>query len=124
MFIIPQDRPLVIEAQVNPINVNDVFVSQTAVLRVSSFDMRDTPDLIGSVTNVSPDSFTEPQTGAEYYRAEIELPQSELSKLRPDQVLIPGMPLDAFIRTGEHTPLAYMTEPIMKYFSRAMRDGT
>lgn len=123
MFIVPQDRPLVIEARVDPIDVNKVHATQQVVMRFQAFDMRETPDLMGTVTRVSPDSFVEPSTGRSYYRAEVELPKSEMAKLSPDQVLIPGMPVNSFIRTGEHTPLAYLTAPLTRYFDRAMRDG-
>lgn len=124
LYIVPQDKPLVIEAQVDPINVNRVFATQEVVLRFSSFDMRETPDLFGTVTHVSPDAFTDLQSGASYYRVEVELPNEELSKLSDEQKLIPGMPVESFIRTGEHTPIEYMTAPLTRYFSRALRDGS
>ncbi|MDO9524683.1 MAG: HlyD family efflux transporter periplasmic adaptor subunit, partial [Gemmobacter sp.] len=123
MHIVPQDRPLVIEAQVEPRNVNEVYVGQDVILRFSAFDMRETPDLIGQVTRVSPDAFSEAQTGRSYYRVEVVLPNAEMSKLSKGQVLIPGMPADTFIKTGKHTPLAYLTEPLTRYFDTAMRDG-
>ncbi len=75
-----------------------------------------------SVTQVSPDAFTDPQTGRSYYRVEVELPKAELSKLTADQVLLPGMPVDTFIRTGEHSPLTYLTSPLTRYFKKALRD--
>jgi len=123
MYIVPQDRPLLIEAQVDPMNVNEVFVGQEVILRFSAFDMRDTPDLFGTVMRVSPDAFTDAQSGRPYYRAEIELPATELAKLAHGQVLIPGMPADSFIKTGRHTPMAYLTRPLTRYFDTAMRDG-
>lgn len=122
MFIVPQDRPLVIEAKVRPINVNSVHVSQEVVVRFPAFDMRQTPDLIGRVVLVSPDAFVDSATSESYYRAEVELSEAELSKLSPDQVIIPGMPADAFIRTGEHTLLAYLMAPLTRYFGAALRD--
>jgi len=122
LFIVPQDRPLVIAAQVEPLEVNRVFVDQKVVLRFPAFDMRSTPDLFGRVTRISPDAFTDQQSGRSYYRAEIELPKSEMAKLDAGQELIPGMPAQTFIRTGEHTPLTYLTKPLTRYFQRAMRD--
>jgi HlyD family secretion protein len=124
MYIVPQDRPLLIEAQVQPMNVNEVYVGQEVILRFAAFDMRETPDLIGVVLRVSPDAFTDPQSGRSHYRAEIELPKTEVAKLTAGQVLIPGMPVDAFIKTGAHTPMTYLTEPLTRYFDSAMRDGS
>lgn len=122
LFIVPQDRPLVIAAEVNPIDVNRVFLDQKVVLRFPAFDMRSTPDLFGRITRISPDAFSDPQSGRTFYRAEIELPKSEVAKLASGQELIPGMPADTFIRTGEHTPFSYLTKPLTRYFQRAMRD--
>jgi len=122
LYVIPQDRALVIEAEVDPININDVYTTQDVILRFSAFDMRTTPDLFGKVVQISPDAFNDPQTGRSYYRVEVALPKEELSKLKPEQTLIPGMPVDTYIRTGEHTPLTYLTSPLTRYFSKAMRD--
>jgi HlyD family secretion protein len=124
LFLVPQDRPLVIQAQIPPINVNEVHAPLQVVLRFPAFDMRQTPDLIGTVTRVSPDAFTDAQNGRSYYRAEIELPKSELAKLPKGEVLLPGMPVDSFIRTGEHSPLTYLLEPLTRYFRTALRDNT
>lgn len=123
LYLVPQDRPLIIEARVSPINVNEVYADQKVVLRIAAFDMRDTPDLFGSVTRISPDSFVDQQTGASFYRVEIQLPEAELTKLQPGQVLIPGMPVDAFIRTEDRTPLAYLLSPLTRYFEKAFRDA-
>ncbi len=123
LFLVPQDRPLIIESRLEPIHVDQVFPGQSVVMRVSAFDMRSTPDLFGSVTQVSPDAFSDPQTGDTWYRVEIELPEEELVKLGEGQTLIPGMPVDTFIRTQDQTPLAYLMAPLTGYFSKAFRDG-
>lgn len=123
MFIVPQDRPMQIEARVSPININAVAIGQEVVIRFRSFDMRETPDLFGKVTLVSPDAFADTATGETYYRIEVELPEAEMSKLAADQVVIPGMPVDAFLRTGEYSPLTYLMQPLARYFGTAMRDG-
>ncbi len=123
LFLIPQDRPLLIECRVSPINVGSVHVGQDVVIRFPSFDMRQTPDLIGQVTKVSPDAFTEPGSEGTFYRIEVMLPDEELAKLGETQVVIPGMPVDAFLRTGEYTPLAYLTRPLTRYMNTAMRNG-
>jgi len=123
LFIIPQDRPMVIESRVSPININSVHIGQEVVIRFRAFDMRETPDLLGRVTRISPDAFTDATTGASFYRVEVELPEAELAKLHEGQVVIPGMPVDTFLRTGEYSPLTYLTQPLARYFKDAMREG-
>lgn len=123
LFLVPQNRPLIIEARVNPINIDEVYTGQEVLLRFAAFDMRDTPDLYGSVIQVSADAFVDEQSGASFYRAEIQLSEEEAAKLAEGQVLVPGMPVDAFIRTEDRTPAKYLMSPITRYFERAFRDG-
>lgn len=123
MFIIPQDRPLVIAARVDPIHIDKITLGQPVNLRFSALDQRTTPELTGEVAKVSPDAFVDQARGLSYYRAEITLPEAEQAKLPENIRLLPGMPVEAFIRTGERTPLAYLTKPLTDYFSKAFRDG-
>lgn len=124
LFILPENRPLLIESRIRPLNVNSVHVGQEVVVRFPSFDMRETPDLIGRVLHVSPDIYSESETGATFYRAEVVLPEEEVKKLAEDQIIIPGMPVDTYLRTGEYTPLAYILKPLTRYMGSAMREGS
>ncbi len=64
MYIVPQDRPLVIAAQVQPTDIDQLYVGQQAVLRFTALDQRLTPELFGTVTHISADAFAEENTGA------------------------------------------------------------
>ena len=123
LFLIPQDRPLVIAAQVEPIHVDQVFVSQEVVVRFSAFDSRTTPELFGTVVQISADAFVDERSQVSYYRAEIHLPEGELAKLPDGLVLIPGMPVETFIRTDERSPMAYLIKPLADYFTKAFRES-
>lgn len=121
LFLVPQDRPLIIEARVPVINVDEVAPQQKVSLNFSAFHTRDMLQMEGRVTRISPDAFTDPQTGQSWYRAEIQLPQEELAKLPEGETLVPGMPVEAFIRTRDRTPMAYLVEPLATYFNKAFR---
>ena len=123
MFLIPQDRPLVITVQVPPIDIDQVYVGQNAVLRFSALDQRTTPELFGKVTKVSPDAFQDDASRMSYYRAEILLNEGETDRLPANVTLIPGMPVEAFIRTEDRTPLAYLIKPLADYFAKAFREN-
>ena len=123
LYLIPQDRPMVIAAQVEPIHVDQVFVSQEVVVRFSAFDSRTTPELFGTVVQVSADAFIDERSQVAYYRAEIRLSEEELGKLPEGLVMIPGMPVEAFIRTEDRTPLAYLVKPLTDYFAKAFRES-
>ncbi|AXI48310.1 HlyD family type I secretion periplasmic adaptor subunit [Sulfitobacter sp. SK012] len=123
MYLVPQDRPLVIAARVQPIHVDEVSVGQAVKLRLSSLDQRSTPELTGHVVQISADALEDDATGQPYYRAEITLDAGELGKLAEGTVLVPGMPVDAFIRTAERSPMAYLIKPMADYFVRAFRES-
>ncbi|MDJ0826270.1 MAG: HlyD family type I secretion periplasmic adaptor subunit [Rhodobacter sp.] len=123
LFLIPQDRPLVIASRVEPIHIDQVFVGQEVVVRFSAFDARTTPEMLGVVTQVSADAFVDEATQGTFYRAEIELGEDELTKLPEGLTLIPGMPVEAFIRTEDRSPLAYLVKPLTDYFAKAFRES-
>ena len=122
LYVIPQDRPLVITARIAPIHIDEVSVGQTAELVFSAFSARDTPHLTGRVTLVSADALSDPQSGATYYTAELELAEGERARLG-DRLLVPGMPVEVFLQTGRRTPLAYLVKPFTDYFAHAFRES-
>ncbi|MFO1202624.1 MAG: HlyD family type I secretion periplasmic adaptor subunit [Tabrizicola sp.] len=121
LYVIPQDRALVVTARIAPIHVDEVAVGQEAEMAFPAFQARNTPHLHGRVTRISADALTDPQSGAAYYTAEIELAAGERARLG-DRALIPGMPVEVFLQTGRHTPLAYLLKPFTDYFSHAFRE--
>lgn len=121
LYIIPQDRPLVIEAQIQPIHIDEVRVGQEVRLVFPAFSSRTTPEMFGKVSVVSADAFNDQKTGATYYRAEIVLEAEDMVKLG-DKELLPGMPVEAFIKTGDRSPMAYLLKPFTDYFQKAFRE--
>lgn len=122
LYLVPQDRPLVISTRIAPTDVDEVFVGQSVTLRFPAFDMRSTPELFGQVRQVSADAFVDSASGASFYEAEIVLNEGEASRLG-GETLLPGMPVEAFIRTEDRTPLTYLLRPLTDYFNRAFREG-
>ena len=123
MYLIPQDRPLITAAQVSPINIDELFVSQDVTLRFWALDQRPTPELFGKVVKVSADAFVDEATRTTYYRAEIILNDGQFDRLPAHITLIPGMPVEAFIRTSDRSPLSYWVKPLTDYFAKAFREG-
>jgi HlyD family secretion protein len=122
LYIVPQDRPLVIAAQVSPIHVDQVHIGQPVELVFSSFSSRTTPHLRGKVSVVSADALTDQATHASYYRAEITLDDGEIAKLGTN-ILVPGMPVETYIQTESRTPAQYLVKPFTDYFSKAFRES-
>jgi HlyD family secretion protein len=122
LFLVPQDRPLVVAAHVLPTDVDQVHVGQEVRLKLSSFDQRHTPEVVGRVTQVSPDAFEEEATRSSYYRVEVQIEPGEAERLPDGVEILPGMPVEAFIATGSRTPLDYLLHPLTSYFAKAFRE--
>ncbi|MDG1864180.1 MAG: HlyD family type I secretion periplasmic adaptor subunit [Yoonia sp.] len=123
MFLIPQDRPLVIATRVRPTDIDQIHLGQDVTLRFSAFDQRRTPELMGTVTLVSADIFQDDATGMSYYQTEVQLNEGEIARLPEDMILIPGMPVEAFVRTADRSPMDYLLKPLADYFAKAFRES-
>lgn len=121
MYIVPDNDRLQVEAKVQPQDIAQVKVGQYAVLRFSAFDTRTTPEIDGEVTRVSADTSTDQRTGMSYYTIRVGLPPEELKKLG-ELKLLPGMPVEAFVQTGERTVISYLMKPLYDQFMRAFRE--
>lgn len=122
MFIVPGDQPLIISSRVEAVDIDQVHLGQIAELRFSAFNQRITPDVSSRVIFVSADILQDDLTGMAYYRVDL-LPEPEDLAGLDDKVLLPGMPVEAFLRTDNRTPLSYLMKPLTDYFGRAFRES-
>ncbi len=111
MDIVPDDDKLIIEARINPTDIDIVNPGVEAQIQLTAYNQRQTPQLPGRVTNVSADRLEDPKTGDSYYLAMIEIDQDALKKLA-NVKLYPGMPASVQIIAGERTPLDYLLAPL------------
>ncbi|MFV0473465.1 MAG: HlyD family type I secretion periplasmic adaptor subunit [Pikeienuella sp.] len=121
LYVVPSDANLIVEVQIDTRNVDQVFPGQEARLRFPAFSSRTTPDLAGKVTQVSPDAFTDDQTGRSYYLVQLAMDPGEIEKISHVE-LVAGMPVEAYIRTGDRSPFTYFTKPLADYFNKAFRE--
>lgn len=122
MDIIPLDDNFVVTSKVRPIDIDNVKVGMMAEVRFSSFSARTTPAIFGKVTVMSQDVI-EPQTAQEqpYYQARVEVDDKDI----PEEIrgrLLPGMPADVVISTGERTFAQYVLKPLTDTFYKSMRE--
>jgi HlyD family secretion protein len=120
MLIVPEADNLTVEAKLNPQDIDQVQPGQKAVLRFSTFNQRTTPELNGTVIRVSADLTTDQRSGVSYYTVRISIPEAEVARLGGLK-LLPGMPLEAFIQTGDRTVLSYLMKPMADQIARAFR---
>ena len=119
--IVPSDATLIVEARVNPADIDQVARDQPVSITLSSFNQRSTPQLNGRVTNVSADLLSDDRRDTHYYEVQITFDDGELDRLK-GRDLVPGMPADVFIQTEDRTVLDYLLRPLTDQFRRAMRE--
>ena len=122
MLVVPQQSRLSIETRVSPIDIDKLSLGQPASVRLPGLDVRTTPELAGAVSRISPALSRDQVTGAQFYSVRIALADGELDKLPAGQLLVPGMPAEAFMRTADRTVLAWLVEPLAGPLGRAFRE--
>ncbi|MCA6123293.1 HlyD family type I secretion periplasmic adaptor subunit [Bradyrhizobium sp. WSM 1704] len=122
MMIVPKADDLSVEAKVNPADIDKLQVGQKTVLRLSAFNQRTTPELNGIVTRVSADVTTDQRTGQSYYTIRVSMPPEEVARLGSEVKIIPGMPVEAFVQTGDRTMMSYLMKPLSDQFMRSFRE--
>ncbi|HEX2839998.1 HlyD family type I secretion periplasmic adaptor subunit [Hyphomicrobium sp.] len=129
MLIVPNADRLVIDAKVAPQDIDQIRTGQLAHVRFPAFNQRTTPDMTATVTRVSADLMMDQQPhpgqvqqgAAPYYSVRLTLTE-EASKKLGNLRLVPGMPAEVHITTGERTALTYFTKPLSDQFSRAFKE--
>ena len=121
MLIVPETDTLIVEAKVEPKDIDQVQFGQPVVLRFSAFNMRTTPEINGTVVRVGADTSADQRTGQSYYLVRISMTPEEIAKLG-EVKLTPGMPVEAFIQTGNRTMLSYLVKPLHDQLKRAFRE--
>jgi HlyD family secretion protein len=118
MMIVPSGDDLAIDVRIATSDIDQVHVGQLAHLRFPAFNQRTTPEIKGQLTRVGADLSKEAQTNQVFYTARIHIDEDQRNILK----LIPGMPVEAFIATGERTALSYLVKPVTDQFARAFRE--
>ncbi|MCK5549358.1 MAG: HlyD family type I secretion periplasmic adaptor subunit, partial [Hyphomicrobiaceae bacterium] len=121
MLIVPRADNLTVEAKVAPSDIDQLHLGQTARLRFSALSQRTTPEITGTLNRISADITTNERTGASYYTVRVVLSAEEVSRLG-DIALVPGMPVEVFVTTGDRKVLSYLVKPLTDQITRAFRE--
>ncbi|WP_038998495.1 MULTISPECIES: HlyD family type I secretion periplasmic adaptor subunit [Pseudomonas] len=117
--IVPSVSELVIEAQVAPVDIDRIAIGKRADIRFGAFKSSTTPVIEGEVSSVSADRLTNEKTGAAYYLARVRVTEKGARTLG-ERKLLPGMPADVLIITGQRTLLQYLMQPARDVMSQSM----
>lgn len=121
MLIVPEADRLIVEARINPQDIDQVFVGQPARIRFSAFNQRTTPEVEGKLFRIGSDLVREERTEHSYFTVAAEVTDAELAKLKSLK-LKPGMPAEVFIKTGSRTLASYIVKPMTDQFQRGLRE--
>ncbi|MFL5085071.1 MAG: HlyD family type I secretion periplasmic adaptor subunit [Xanthobacteraceae bacterium] len=121
MLIVPQADELTVEVKLPPQNIDQLSGGQRAILRFSAFNQRTTPEINGVVTTISADITQDQKTSASYYLVRISMSAAEIARLN-DLKLVAGMPVEAFIQTGDRTVMSYLVKPLHDQIVKAFRE--
>ncbi|MGQ0681411.1 HlyD family type I secretion periplasmic adaptor subunit [Bradyrhizobium sp.] len=120
MMIVPRADDLSVEAKVNPQDIDKLQIGHNTVLRFSAFNQRTTPELNGKVSRISADVTADQRSGQSFYTIRISLSADEIARLG-EVKLVPGMPVEAFVQTGDRTMLSYFLKPFSDQLMRSFR---
>ena len=122
MQIVPAGERLIIETQVDPADIDEVYPGQLTNVRLSAFNARSTPELEGEVLATAPDRLVDPVTGQPYFLVRVTIPPGEMGRLPDTLQLQPGMPAEAFMQTESRSVLSYLLKPANDAMRRAWRE--
>jgi len=121
MLIVPAADKLIVEAKVQPQDIDQVHVGQPATMRFTSFNSRTTPEINGEVSVVSADVTQDQRTGASYYTVRVAVSPGEIARLG-EVKLVPGMPVEIFIQTTVRTVVSYFVRPFHDQIAKVFRE--
>lgn len=119
--IVPQEERLVIEAQLDPTNIDQVLIGQAVRVRLTAFDQRTTPELDGVIAFIAPDVRQDNPSLPRYYAVRAKLLPSEIARIGSAR-LVPGMPVEIMIQRQSRTVLSYFMKPLADQLARAFRE--
>jgi HlyD family secretion protein len=121
MMVVPETDVLTVELKIEPKDIDQVHVGQAAALKFSAFNQRTTPEVEGAVSMLSADVTQDQKTSAYFYTARVSVAEDELAKLGPLK-LVAGMPVEAFVKTGDRSVVSYLVRPMSDQIARAFRE--
>lgn len=121
MLVVPGHDELTVEIKVPPQSIDQLAIGQAAFLRFSAFNQQTTPEISGFVRSVSADVTQDQKTGLTYYLGRVAIPTGEVTRLGGLK-LVPGMPVETFVRTDNRTVISYLVKPLRDQIARAFRE--
>ncbi|EAI4415598.1 HlyD family type I secretion periplasmic adaptor subunit [Campylobacter fetus] len=122
MSIVPDDSDYIMEAKMHITDIDKVYVGLPADIRFSAFNSKTAHVIEGEVTYVSADTLKDSH-GNPYYEIKAKLTKKGIEEVKKNGFfLVPGMPAEIIVKTGERTVLSYIIKPFTDMFQRAFNE--
>ncbi|MQW86403.1 HlyD family type I secretion periplasmic adaptor subunit [Sinorhizobium saheli] len=121
--IVPIDDDLVVDAQIRPIDIDNVGADSDVEVRFSAFSAKTTPAIYGKVSVLGKD-VVQPESGKSrepYYQAIVRVDDKNVPPEIKER-MVAGMPVDVIISTGERTFAQYIAKPLIDAFHKSMKE--
>lgn len=120
--VVPAGVPLTVTAMIKPEEVDEVHVGMPAQVKLTGLNQRFNDGLDATVSLVSADRVVNEDTGVAFYRVDLRIAPSELSKLKKGVELTSGMPATVLIKTGDRSVMSFLISPITDTMEDAFRE--
>lgn len=120
--IVPLQKGIEIEVEVDPRAIDNVHPGQEADLVISAFNPQSVPKLRATVASVPPGAVTDPATGRSFYKVALDVSEAELARLGA-VTLTPGMPVEAYLATGSRPVIDWLMAPLTAPLRQALRES-
>jgi HlyD family secretion protein/epimerase transport system membrane fusion protein len=120
--IVPDDGKLVIDARVRPQDIDAVFPGMRARVLLTAYNQRNLPQMFGEVDSISADRFIDERSGEPYFLAKVHVSSEDIAMLDADITLVPGMPADVMVLTGERTVFDFLIKPFADSIRMSFRE--
>ncbi len=136
--LVPNDAPLEAEVNIPGSEMGYVHPGNTVTLKLDTLPYTHYGTIDATLRVISPDAFSTTEDGspkrgsqptqsqapggASYYRARVDIGQSQLHDVPEGFHMVPGMPVTADVKVGKRTILSYLFSRVLPVFMDGMRD--
>jgi len=120
--IVPTGSDLIVETRINPKDIGEIVIGQEVKISLTAYDPSRFGRIDGQIESISADALSDPQTGEQYYNADVSIGGTLYEDDGTEVTILPGMVASIDVLSGKRTILEYFWQPIAKTKDRALRD--
>jgi len=120
--IVPTGSDLIVETRINPKDIAEIIVGQDVKISLTAYDPSRYGRIDGNIMSISADALSDPQTGEQFYLADVSISGMLYEDDGSEVTLLPGMVASIDVLSGKRTILDYFWQPIAKTKDKALRD--